>query len=157
VVGQYFRMRRRYASREIVGTLRAWKVRTEEGVEMEVRDAVVRVRQMGASVGVTVARVVRVGVVDGGVAGATASSLSFVAAIWAKREARRRRRSGEGYECTSKGSGSGAGAGAGAGSGIGGSVLVRGGSVRDGAALGYTCGGATTGRAGGAVGGGFLC
>jgi hypothetical protein len=59
-------------------------VRTEEGVEMEVQDAVVRVRHMGASVRVTVARVVRVGVVDGGVAGVTASGLSFVAAVGPK-------------------------------------------------------------------------
>lgn len=76
--------------------MRAWKVRTEEGVEIAVRDAVVRVRHMGASVGVTVASVVRVGVVDGGVAGVTASSLSFVAAICARSEASSLRSSGEG-------------------------------------------------------------
>jgi hypothetical protein len=40
-------MRRRYASREIVGTLRAWNVSVADGVTRAVREAVVRVRQMG--------------------------------------------------------------------------------------------------------------
>lgn len=49
VVGQYFKIRRRYASREIVGILRAWNVRAEEGLDSEVRDAVVKVCQIGVS------------------------------------------------------------------------------------------------------------
>lgn len=77
-------MRRRYASRDIVGILRAWNVRVEDGVEMAVRDAVVRVRHIGASCSITDDNEVRVGVVEGGSEGCgevPASSLSFVAAI----------------------------------------------------------------------------
>jgi hypothetical protein len=84
----------------MVGMLRAWKVKVEEGVEIAVREAVVRVRQMGASWSVTEERDVRVGVVEGGsgagAVGEAASSLSFVAAIWVSRVARSRRSSGDG-------------------------------------------------------------
>jgi hypothetical protein len=48
VVGQYFKIRRRYASRDIVGMLRAWKVRQEDGVEKASRDADVNALQIGA-------------------------------------------------------------------------------------------------------------
>lgn len=58
----------------------------DDGVDMAVRDAVVRVRQMGASSSVSDEREVRVGVVEGcseveEPVGESASSLSFVAAI----------------------------------------------------------------------------
>lgn len=42
MVGQYLRMRRRYDSREIVGMLRAWKVRAEVGEVREEWEAEVR-------------------------------------------------------------------------------------------------------------------
>lgn len=66
MVGQYFRMRSRYASRVMVGTFRAWNVRVDEGVEIAVREAVVSVRQMGASRSVMEDNEVRDGIVDGG-------------------------------------------------------------------------------------------
>jgi hypothetical protein len=48
VVGQYLSIRRRYASREIVGILRAWNVRAAAGLARAERDAEVKERQMGA-------------------------------------------------------------------------------------------------------------
>jgi hypothetical protein len=42
VVGQYLRIRRRYDSRDMVGMLRAWKVKAEVGDVREVWEAVVR-------------------------------------------------------------------------------------------------------------------
>jgi hypothetical protein len=50
----------------MVGTFRAWNVRVDEGVEIAVREAVVSVRQMGASRSVMEDNEVRDGIVDGG-------------------------------------------------------------------------------------------
>lgn len=47
VVGQYLRIRKRYASRVMVGMLRAWKVRAEAGLASAARDAEVRERHRG--------------------------------------------------------------------------------------------------------------
>lgn len=62
--------------------LRAWKVRVEEEEESAVREAVVSANESRA--------VEDVGDVGGG------ASASLVAAIWVRRDARRRRRSGAG-------------------------------------------------------------
>lgn len=67
-----------------------------EGVEIAVRDAVVKVRQIGGSVSDKVESEVRVGVVDGGSGKDAASSLSFVAAICVRSDASRRSSSGDG-------------------------------------------------------------
>jgi len=69
-----------------VGIFRAWNVRVDEGVEMADLEAEVRVFHIGEWLGV----------VDEG--SDEESSLSFVAAIVVKRDARRRKRSAEGYE-----------------------------------------------------------
>jgi hypothetical protein len=47
VVGQYLWMRRRYASRVIVGMLRAWKDKDDEAFPKEDFEAVVRVFHTG--------------------------------------------------------------------------------------------------------------
>lgn len=92
VVGQYLRMRNRYASRVMVGMLRAWKVRAEAGLASAVRDADLRERHMEE----------REGESDEGVwewfgrvcAGASAEErASLVRAICVSNEARSLRRS----------------------------------------------------------------
>ena len=73
----------------MVGILRAWKVRVEEGVDSAERDALVRVRHTGGSSSA------RGEEEEGGSmwTGALDASLSFVAAIWVSKEAKRRRSS----------------------------------------------------------------
>jgi hypothetical protein len=94
VVGQYFKMRRRYASREIVGMLRAWNVRVDDGVLRALRDAVVRVRHTGGCA----SRSEKEGRAECGevAVGELGDSWSFVAAIWVRRDASSRRSSWEG-------------------------------------------------------------
>jgi hypothetical protein len=77
-------MRRRYASREMVGMFRAWKVRVEEDEERASRDAEVRVRQTGEWTFVWTA------VLEGGWDDGLwmESRESFVEAIWERRDAR---------------------------------------------------------------------
>lgn len=96
VVGQYLRILSKYASRDIVGTLRAWNVSVAAGVVSATLAAVVR---RGHS---TVCGCFKVGAwcsavgEDGGEG--RGESESFVAAICVRSDARRRRRSGAGYE-----------------------------------------------------------
>src|SRR5271154_59074 len=83
VVGQYLRMRKRYASREMVGMLRAWNVRVEDGVEREVREALVSDFQSGvlwSDAGLVIEG-------DSHWVGELVESLSLVAAICVRREA----------------------------------------------------------------------
>lgn len=77
--------------------LRAWNVKAEEGLERDVREAVVRVRHIGGAAGSSMSPAG--GRWDcwwwwcGEVGDVAGESLSFVEAIWVRREARRRRSS----------------------------------------------------------------
>lgn len=82
------RIRSKYESSEIVGTLRAWKVSVDDTVASEHRDAVVSVDQSGGCGSEEAQADKRVG--DRGEDGA---SESLVEAICVRREAKSRSRS----------------------------------------------------------------
>jgi hypothetical protein len=98
LAGQYRSIRSRYASSEMVGTLRAWKV-SDILLARAVLDAVVSVCHIG---GRAASFVGEPGMLDGCVVKAEGISLpvilSLVVAICVKRDASRRRRSWESYE-----------------------------------------------------------
>lgn len=94
VVGQYLRIRKRYASNEIVGTFRAWKARVAEGVPRATRDALVSEFHTGC---VLNGRWLEVGEEEEcGGGGLAVVLLSFEIAIEARAEARSLRRSDDG-------------------------------------------------------------
>ncbi len=87
-------MRKRYASRVMVGIFRAWKVRVDEGVESAAREADVSVFHIGrwSTAAVGDDGCPRKGSEDD----EAWSRLSFVAAICVSNEARSLSNSGEG-------------------------------------------------------------